>query len=147
MPVLEASIAIDAPLQSIWEILLDRIQSPERYMAGVDACTFPEDTPEYAIREVSIGEMLLREQIRVNEREGSISYELVENELFTGFVYNRLIPPATDDPRATPMVQFEMNWHPINIDAETVEIEIKPIMIESLQESLAYIKALAEHKL
>jgi hypothetical protein len=113
MPKLEYFVPVDAELQTIWDVLLDRIEHPDRYLAGVEAFSFPESEADYAVREVVIEGAPLRERITIDERTGEVRYQLLEHPFFTGEVYNELIPPADDDLKAKPLVRFRMDWEPL----------------------------------
>jgi hypothetical protein len=145
MPQLTYHVPVDAELQTIWNVLLDRIEHPDRYLAGVESFSFPESEEDYAVREVLIGGMPLKERITIDERLGEVRYELLEHPLCTGDVYNALIPPAEDDPKAKPVVQFRMNWQPLNEDARAVEQEVLPVLEASLKDAVHYVRDLSEH--
>lgn len=145
MPQLEYFTPVDASLQTIWDVLLDRIEHPDRYMAGVESFSFPESTEDYAIREVIIQGFPLRERITIDERQGEVRYELLEHPLFQGDVFNALIPPAQDDLKAKPVVQFRMNWQPLSEEAQATEVEGRAILEESLQQAVHFVRDLAEH--
>jgi hypothetical protein len=145
MPKLVYFVPVDAELQTIWDVLLDRIEHPDRYLAGVESFSFPESEPDYAVREVMIEGTPLKERITVDERVGEVRYELVEHPFFQGEVYNALIPPAADDPKAKPVVQFRMDWQPLNEEAHAVESEVLPALEASLKDAVHYVRDLAEH--
>ncbi len=145
MPKLDYDTPINADLQTIWNVLLDRIEHPDRYLAGVDSFSFPESKADYAVREVIIQGLPLRERITIDERQGEIRYQLIDHPLFTGDVYNALIPPASDDPKATPIVQFRMDWQPLNSEAEVLEIESREVLETSLKDAVHYVRDLAQH--
>jgi hypothetical protein len=145
MPKLEYFVPVNADLQMIWRVLLDRIENPDRYMAGVESCEFPESEEDYAVREIKIQGFPLRERITINEEMGEVRYELLDHPLFTGDVFNSLIPPAHDDLKAKPVVQFRMNWQPISPEAEAIEIESRDDLEASLKDAVHFVRDLAEH--
>lgn len=144
MPKLEHFEAVDADLQTIWRVLLDRIENPQRYLAGVESFDFPESTEEYAIRDVVFEGVTLRERITIDEQQGEVRYELVDHPLYVGDVVNALIPPAPNDPKAKPVVQFRMNWQPRNSEAETLDVEAGAVMQESMRDAVHFVKEMAE---
>ena len=145
MPKIEYFAPVDASLQTIWNVLLDRIEHPDRYMQGVDSFQFVESTEDYAVREILIQNFPLRERITIDERLGEVRYELLEHPLFRGDVYNALIPPAEDDPKAKPVVQFRMDWQPLNEEGQAVDVAGKEVLEESLKQAVHYVRDLAEH--
>jgi hypothetical protein len=146
MPKIDYFVPVNASLQTIWEVLLDRIEHPDRYLAGLESFAFPEGNEDYAIREVILDGQPLLERITINERLGEIRYQLLDHPLFSGDVYNAIIPPDVADPRAKPVVQFRMDWQPSNIEASRLEAEMAPAIQESLQQAVHYVRDLAEHK-
>jgi hypothetical protein len=145
MPTLEYFTPVDADLQTIWDVLLDRIENPGRYTAGVDDCRFVENEADYAVREVTMQGVPLRERITIDERQGEIRYQLVDHPLFAGDVVHALIPPAGDDPRAKPVVRFRMDWRPLNATAAAIEEESRASLEEGLKQGVHYVRDLAEH--
>ena len=145
MPKLEYHAPVDASLQTIWNVLLDRIEHPDRYLAGVESFSFPESEEEYAVREVMIQGVMLKERITIDERQGEVRYVLLEHPLFSGEVFNALIPAAKDDPKAKPIIQFRMDWQPLNEEAQAAEVEYREVLEDSLKQAVNYVKDLAEH--
>ena len=145
MPKIDYYVPVDAALQTIWEVLLDRIEHPDRYLAGLESFSFPEGNEEYAIREVIIHGQPLKERITIDERQGEIRYQLMDDPLFAGDVYNALIPPDETDPKAKPIVQFRMDWRPLSPEAAAMEREAEQAIQESLQQAVNYVRDLAEH--
>lgn len=145
MPKIEYFSPVNADLQTIWNVLLDRIEHPDRYLGGIESFSFPESTEDYVIREVVMDGLLLKERITIDERLGEIRYQLIEHPLFAGDVYNALIPPAKDDAKAKPVVQFRMDWQALNEQAQALEIEVLPVLEASLKDAVHYVRDLAEH--
>lgn len=144
MPKLEYFEPVDAELQTIWTVLLDRIEHPTRYMVGVEAFEFLEGDETYAIRQVVIGGIELKEKITIDETQGEIRYQLLDHPLYTGDVYNALIPPAEDDPKAKPVVQFRMDWQPLNEEAQALDVQAKEMMQASLEDAVHFVREMAE---
>src|SRR6478609_2390883 len=145
MPKLDTHVAIDAELQTIWRVLLDRIENPDRYMMGVDTCEFVENTDDYAVRDLTIAGMVLREKISINEEMGEVRYQLVDHPLYAGDVINALVPADPKDPKAKNVVQFRMNWEPLNDDALAIDRDNKSVIEEGLKQGVDFIKNIAEH--
>ena len=145
MPKIDYYVPVDASLQTIWNVLLDRIEHPDRYLAGLESFSFPEGNEEYAIREVIMNGQPLRERITIDERQGEIRYQLLDHPLFAGDVFNALIPPDENDPKAKPVVQFRMDWRPLNAEATLVEEEAGEAIQDSLKQAVHYVRDLAEH--
>lgn len=146
MPKIDYFVPVDAALQTIWDVLLDRIEHPDRYLAGLDSFSFPEGNEDYAIREVIMNGQPLRERITIDERQGEVRYQLIDHPLFAGDVYNALIPADANDPKAKPVVQFRMDWRPLSAEATAVEAEAAQAIEDSLHQAVHYVRDLAEHR-
>ncbi len=144
MPKIDYFVPVDAELQTIWSVLLDRIERPESYMAGVETCDFPENGDDFAVREVTIGGMPLKERITIDEKQGEVRYELIDHPLFKGDVYNALIPADTKQAKAKHVVQFRMNWQALNDEAKAIEAESADLLKESLEQAVHYVRDMAE---
>lgn len=152
MPKVDYFTPVEASLQTIWDVLLDRIEHPDRYQAGVQSFSFPQSEDDYAVREIILesgsgqeNPERIVEKITIDERQGEVRYQLLDHPLFTGDVYTALIPPAQDDPNARPVVQFRMDWQPLNAEAESLEALSAQVLEESLKQAVDYVKSLAEH--
>ncbi|MEM0951216.1 MAG: AtaL-like protein [Cyanobacteria bacterium P01_H01_bin.74] len=159
MPNVEHFEPIQASLQVIWTVLLDRIENPERYMAGIASCTFLENTDTYAVRQVVMtnpgnasenadetdtAAVTLKEKITIDEAQGSVCYTLIDHALYNGQVYNKLIPPAEDDEKASPVVLFEMQWTPKTPEVVEIEDQVAPELRQSMVLAVQYVKSMAE---
>jgi hypothetical protein len=145
MPKLDAFVPVDAELQTIWRVLLDRIENPDRYTSGVEKCEFIENTDDYAIRDLSINGMVLRERISIDEAQGEVRYQLVDHPLYAGDVINALIPADEKDLKAKHVVQFRMNWEPLTSAAKTLDSQSHATIEEGLKQGVHYVRDLAEH--
>jgi Domain of unknown function (DUF1857) len=145
MPKLDTHVAIDADLQTIWRVLLDRIENPDRYVQGVESYEFVENTDDYAVRDLNIGGLILREKISINEEQGEVRYQLVDHPLYAGDVINALIPADPKDPKAKNVVQFRMNWEPLTDEAIAIDRESQSFIQEGLKQGIEFVKNIAEH--
>jgi len=145
MPKLDTHVAVDAELQTIWRVMLDRIENPDRYVMGVESCVFVENTDDYVLRDLNIGGLVLRERISINEEMGEVRYQLVDHPLYAGDVINALVPADPKDPKARNVVQFRMNWEPLNDEAVAIDRDNKTFIEEGLKQGIEYVKNIAEH--
>ena len=144
MPNLTCSVPIQADIQVIWRILLDKIENPQRYLQFVEETNFLEDNEDYVIREMKTPDMTLTEKITVNESMGEVCFELIDHPLFEGKVINSIIPPAPDAPQPIPVWTITMDWRPKNDEARTVERMAQADLKESVEAAAMHIKLVAE---
>lgn len=145
MPNVSCSLAVEADIQTIWRVFLDKVEHPERYMAHVEKTSFVEDTDEYAIREIATSDMTLREKITLNEREGEVIFTLLDHPFFEGDVKHAIIPPAKDLVNGLPVVSVTMDWKPKNKEAQMIETAGRHELKVHVEEATKHIKQVAEH--
>lgn len=144
MPNVTCSQAVEADIQSIWRVFLDKVEHPQRYMAHVLETRFVEDQPDYVIREIDTEDMTLREKITLDERLGEVKFELIDHPLFTGHVLHAIIPPVPDLKNGLPVVTLTMDWTPKNEEGRAVEQAAQAEIVQNIEEATLYIKRMAE---
>ncbi len=140
MPYATYSTPVDASLQLLWKILLDKIEHPERYMAEVEETEFLEDTEEYAVREIRTSDMALQEKITINESLGEVRFSLLNHPFFEGDVIHAIVP-STPQPTLT----ITMDWRAKNEEAQQVEGLYQEQLEQDIHLAAEHIKNLAEH--
>ena len=139
------SVPVHARMATIWRILREKAEHPEKYLPGVEEVRILERHPEGLLREIISRGMTIRERIEFREEgEGRVVvYRLVEHPLMIGEVQYRISPTGRDS--ATPVTPVTLNlvidWAPRNDEAET---EVLRDMHEEMQRSLETIREEAE---
>ncbi|MBL0211586.1 MAG: DUF1857 family protein [Holophagaceae bacterium] len=109
MPRCNHSLTVRAPLETVWALLLDKIEHPQRYIESVMDYSILERGDGWVLREMELpGEFRLRERILVDEAARSLTFTLVEHPSFEGSVRNhvRALPGREDAVE----LEFEMDW-------------------------------------
>jgi len=91
---------VHAQLETIWELLLDRIENPQRYQPFVLTSRVIERTAALVIRELNVSNMTIRERISLDDNEKSIHSEFLEHPQYEGTIVTRLVPTSTQNPMA-----------------------------------------------
>lgn len=145
MPNVQCQLPVEADIQTIWRVFLDKVEHPERYMQYVTETRFVEDTDDYVIREIKTADMALTEKITLDEHMGEVKFTLVDHPMFEGDVIHHIIPSAPDQKDGLPVVQITMNWRPINREGEIVEQGARRDIEQGIADAARHIKAVAEH--
>lgn len=109
MPWAVESVVVQAPLETVWELLLDKAENPQRYLEGILDFRILAKGEGWILREMELaGAQWLRERVTFDVAGRSMTYELEDHPCFEGKVVNRLAPHA---PGAVTLT-FELDWAP-----------------------------------
>jgi hypothetical protein len=110
MPQARHLVRVKAPPETVWELLLDKLERPHRYIESVLDSAILDRGENWMLREMTLpGLTVLRERIEVNEAARTLTFTLMEHPNFEGAVINRVRP--TDSPE-TVELEFAMDWRP-----------------------------------
>ncbi|MGE0200265.1 MAG: AtaL-like protein [Candidatus Melainabacteria bacterium] len=145
MPHVTYSLAVEADIQDIWRVFLDKIEHPERYMALVKETRFLEDTETHILREIVTEDMALQEKITLNENMGLVDFALMNHPLFEGSVSHQITPALSAPNQQHPLITLTMDWQPKNDTARQMEDLAAGQLQEHIEEAARHIKSMAEH--
>lgn len=131
-----STMSINAPTQEIWDILIDRIFHPQKYLPGVLEYSLQEHG-QMLIRKMqtTLGEII--EHIVIDVKNLIITSELIEHPEYEGSTVNKIIP--TEEPTNFSLIAFIKNWKPKDPE--------KSHEFTSIKEELLITKKIAEEKL
>lgn len=100
---------VKAPLETVWALLLDKMEHPQRYIESIMDYSILERGDGWMLRELELpGEFQLRERITVDEATRTLTFTLVEHPCFEGTVRNHV--KALDGPEEAVALEFDMDW-------------------------------------
>lgn len=132
------STPVNASMEKLWTLLVDKIENPQRYVKSVEKSQVLEKYQDGILREMEAGGMKLKERITVDETNREIKYTLVDNALFSGEVINKIDVSETEN---SLILTFTQNWQPLNAQSQKVSEEE---MAQTIKKVVLYIKELAE---
>lgn len=135
------STPVYARLETVWKILLDKMEHPEHFIPGVEETKILDRFEGGLVREIRTNGMTIRERAMIDESGGEIRYEIMEHPLFTGFIVNRVVPTSRQSPVAPQNLTFELNWIP---KADEGEAALREEMTQAMQAAVLTIKEIAE---
>lgn len=91
---------VHAQWETVWDLLRDRIENPQRYQPLVRESRVIERSADWVIREMKVQDIIIRERISMDDKEKAIHSELLEHPLYTGTIVTRLVPTSTQNPMA-----------------------------------------------
>jgi len=126
---------IHAQVETIWKLLLDRVENPRSYQPRILESRIQERFSDGIIREMRIDDMLIRERITIDDGALLIHAELLEHPQYLGTIDTRVLPRAVQNPTA-----------PVNLDIN-VRLELKEDHREGLVKPEANLEAAIREEL
>ncbi|BCS54202.1 AtaL-like protein [Geobacter sp. SVR] len=91
---------VHAQLDTVWNLLLDRIEHPQLYDSRVNESRVLERFPDGVIREMRMDGLLIRERITVEDEHWTIHSELLEHPDYVGTIDTQVLGTSTQNPMA-----------------------------------------------
>ena len=136
------SSEVHAALDTIWKLLIEKVEQPQIYMPGAVQSRILQHYGNGVLREIKgDGGMLIKEKVVIDKAHGEIHFFLLEHPLFTGRVVNRVVASSVQSPVAPQVVTIEVDWTPKNEQAEQL---IQYMIPERVQNEVLSLKQRAE---
>ncbi len=126
---------INSTFETLWILLLDKVQHPDRTIKEVTHAEVLETYDDGILRQMKALGMIIKERITIDEQNKIVRFELIQNSMFTGYFLNKV---KEYDGKLT--LIYEQNWIPITPQAKELETRLAQILINGVQE----MKELAE---
>ena len=141
MRKLSYSCEVHAALDTVWKLLIEKVEQPQTYLPGVAHSRILQHYGNGVLREVKCDGMLIKEKVVIDKAHGEIHYFLLEHPYFTGRVVNRVVATSAQNPAAPLQLTIELDWSPKDERGEQVMHSNIP---ELIQNELANLKQKAE---
>lgn len=92
-----ATVSVHAPLEVVWELLVDKVEHPDRYVSGVQGLEILEKYPDGVLRQLT-HPVPIKERISINHDQLEVIFKLVDPIHFSGYFFNRIHQSASDQP-------------------------------------------------
>ncbi|MGB3206321.1 MAG: AtaL-like protein [Crinalium sp.] len=134
------STPVNASIDQVWTLLVDKIENPQRYVKSVEKSQVLEKYQDGVLREMEVGGMKLKERITVDEANREIKFTLVDNALFSGEIINKI---DVFEPENTLTLTFTQNWQPLNAEAQKI---YDKEMTQAIKNAVLHTKDLAQQQ-
>jgi uncharacterized protein (DUF302 family) len=125
------SCEVHAALDTVWKLLIEKVEQPQSYMPGVTQSRILQHYGNGVLREVKGDGILIKEKVVIDKIHGEIHYFLLEHPLFNGRVVNRVVPSSVQSPVAPQVLTIEVEWTPKDEQAEHLIQSAIPGQIQS----------------
>lgn len=143
MPYTTFTSPVNASFETLWGMLVDKVENPQRYIPEVEAVNILERYEDGILREMKLPGMQLKERITINEEAREIKFTLAGHPLFAGEIINKIDTPLHDKSGNSLMLTFTQNWQALNDEAGQMNSEE---MAQTIKKAVLHLKELAEEK-
>jgi len=103
---------IHAEHDTLWNLLLDRVTSPERFIPEVTEARITEKQGNICVREMMLHGERVKEKITIYPYESRIDHELIEHPQFTGTIVTKVVRTARQSPVAPQNLEYDIDLSP-----------------------------------
>lgn len=140
MPKISYSSEVHAALDTIWKLLIEKVEQPQGYVPGAVQTRILQHYGNGVLREIKGEGGLIKEKVVIDRSHGQIHYFLLEHPHFTGRSVHRVVQASVQNPAAPQLVTIETDWSPKDEKAELIQRTL-PAQVEA---EVASIKQRAE---
>ncbi|HEY9702771.1 MAG TPA: AtaL-like protein [Allocoleopsis sp.] len=138
MPYATYKTNVNSSVKTLWELLMDKIENPQRYVPGVVSVKILGKNDLEVLREMKTDSLTVTEKITWNQETKEIIFTLVDHPLFRGQVINKI---WVNEENNQPMeLEFTLDWQPLNPDSVQKDLD----MSSAIQQAVLHTKTLAE---
>jgi ribosome-associated toxin RatA of RatAB toxin-antitoxin module len=143
MLVKTLTVLVHAEHDTLWNLLLDRLKDPQRFIPGVTETRIIEKKDNVTVRELRLHGDLVRERVTINAHESEIRHELLEHPQFTGFIVTKVVRTARQSPVAPQNLEYDLELTPKSLLVKGV-VHGEAEILADLEAEMQRLKSRAE---
>lgn len=101
-------VVVHAEHETLWNLLMDRLENPAKYIPGVTEARIVETEGDTSIREMKLHGDAVKERIEVRPYDSEIRHELIEHPQFSGKIITRIVRTARQSPVAPQYLEYDL---------------------------------------
>lgn len=138
MPYATYKTNVNSSVTTLWDLLMDKIENPQRYVPGVVSVKILGKNDQEVLREIATDSLTVTEKITWNQETKEIIFTLVDHPLFRGRVINKIW--VDEENNQSMELEFTLDWQPLNPDTVQKDLD----MSSAIQKAVLHTKELAE---
>lgn len=138
MPKASHSVQVKAPVDTVWRILLDKIENPGATVPGVESVKILDREPGFVVRQMRAGGVDVVERVTAFAQSHEVDYVLIDHPVYAGQVVNKIEPPLR--PGLSCTLTFTLDWR--RKDGQPDTLDLQPAIVQAVEKA----KALAERQ-
>ena len=136
-------VLVHSEQKTLWNMLIDRLQHPERYMLGVSEARITEQGEDEFLSEMTLHGEPVKERVLVRPYDGELRHELLEHPQFTGFIARKIVKTARQSPVAPLYLEYVLELHRKSLKVHGV-VRGEEEIINDLETEMQKIRSRAE---
>jgi len=136
-------VLVHSEHKTLWNMLIDRLQHPERYMLGVSEARITEQGEDEFLSEMLLHGEPVKERVLVRPYDGELRHELLEHPQFTGFIARKIVKTARQSPVAPLYLEYVLELHRKSLKVQGV-VRGEEEIINDLETEMQKIRSRAE---
>lgn len=137
MPDATHTEEVNASVETIWRLLVDKIENPQGYVPGVRSVEILERAPTHVLRRMVTEQLDLTERVTKEARRLEVVFELVDHPRYRGRVINRIEPGGHG---RLPRLTFAIDWREIGGGSDPGGEHLEGVLRDAVRQT----KAMAE---
>ncbi|WP_085815323.1 DUF1857 family protein [Geoanaerobacter pelophilus] len=109
MLVRTLQVVVHSEHQTLWNMLMDRLQHPDRYLVGITEARVTEESEDVLISQMLLHGEPVKERVLVRPYDGELRHELLEHPQFTGFIVKKILKTARQSPVAPLYLEYDLD--------------------------------------
>ncbi len=135
---------VHAQFDTVWRLLLDRIETPQNYMHGVEDAKIVERSATGIIRELRWEGNTIREKIVADETAHTITQDILEHPLYSGSTVIHALPTSVQNPMAPLYLEVDVRLERKSFKVEQL-VKTEAEMVADIEKELQAVKEKAEN--
>ena len=132
MSAVTYNLEINAPIEIIWQVILDELDRPQQYSGTIKDSNVLERFPGGLLREISVPDASVREKITYDREALKIKSSLVGHPDINGTISKQLTPDQHVQNRWH--IQSELKWQTTKGEVEDMlRRNVKDFVMERLE--------------
>ena len=136
-------VLVHSEHKTLWNMLIDRLQHPERYLLGVSQARIIEQAQDEFISEMTLHGEAVKERVLVRPYDGELRHEFLEHPQFTGFIARKIVKTARQSPVAPLYLEYDLELHRKSLKVQGV-VRGEEEIITDLETEMQKIRSRAE---
>ena len=134
---------VHAQADTVWGLLLDRMENPQHFLPTVVETRVLERFPDGMVRELRLPGGKVRERLTADKGEMTILSELLDHPLYAGTTVTRLVPTAVQNPMAPLHLEVDLRLERKSFHLEGM-VKAEEEMLAAIGGEMELIKRKAE---
>lgn len=138
MPFATFSLEVDASVETLWAVLVDKVENPTAYTPSVDSFEIVEREGDSLVRRMVTAAGEVTERIRVDHEALRVDSQFVDHFMYRGVTVKKIVRPEAEGEK--PALTYTLDWE--RCDGQPDEGDLTPVAMAGVKHT----KQIAEQR-